>query len=309
MMTCVECRQQLSSYVDAFLEPSERAQLEAHLQGCAECHAALGSLQEMVRALRAMEPPVVPDLLPGIHRALERQPWWRALAQRFTAPWPVSLPWHGVALAATALLVIVVNRAEIEKQTDMKRSRVEGELRTSVNERPASGLLAPQKARKELFFEDQAGEDKTSVGHDAALDASVGSRLLNAQPESSRMNTGAAFGAAGLAKAPAPASAPVSKSAAAPASVQWRVRDVQAAVAEVNTWVAAKHGQVIAVDARRFSVTLPASAVPEFLQRFSSVILRSEVEGQAGMRAGARPDSAPADRPQVTLSLELVPSE
>ena len=96
----------------------------------------------------------------------------------------------------------------------------------------------------------------------------------------------------------APASALVSTNAAASPPVQWRVRDVQAATVEVSVWVAARQGQVVATDARHFSVTLPASAVPEFLQRFSSAA------GKAGWMAASTEETFP-----LTLQLELVPSE
>lgn len=107
-MDCAEYKRWFSPYIDERLEPQERSQLEQHLGKCAGCRSDLASLQEMLRSLRAMEPPEVPELLPGIHAKLAREPWWQRFARRFVAPWPASLPLHGAVLATTALLVIVV---------------------------------------------------------------------------------------------------------------------------------------------------------------------------------------------------------
>ena len=121
-MTCTDYKRWLSPYLDAILAGPERSQLEAHLTGCAGCRGELDALRHMLESLRAMEQPAAPNLLPGIHRQLQREPWWQTLAQRFIAPWPASLPLHGVALAATALLVVfVVSLPGVGRQGKMGR--------------------------------------------------------------------------------------------------------------------------------------------------------------------------------------------
>ena len=110
-MNCSDYRDSLSAYADGVLEPGQSAALEVHLQTCADCRQELTALKEMVLALRTMAPPRVPDLLPAIHERLQPTPWW----QRFFAPWPVSLPWHGLALATTALLVVLVMHPQLSK--------------------------------------------------------------------------------------------------------------------------------------------------------------------------------------------------
>ena len=107
-MDCGAYQRWLSSYIDELLEPSQRAELEQHLPGCDRCRADLASLQRMLRALRTLESPAPPDLLPGIHEQLLREPWWRGLLRRFAAPWPASLPLHGAALAAAAVLIVAI---------------------------------------------------------------------------------------------------------------------------------------------------------------------------------------------------------
>ena len=107
-MDCAGYREWLSPYVDDRLSPEERSRFEAHLIGCAGCREELTSLRKMLQALSSAEPPGAPDLLPGIHRQLTRRPWWMSAVRQFLAPWPQSLPLHGAALAATAMLVLVV---------------------------------------------------------------------------------------------------------------------------------------------------------------------------------------------------------
>lgn len=107
-MHCTDYKRWFSPYVDGLLPPDERAQLEAHLRDCAGCRADLTGLQEMLQSLRAMGQVEVPELLPGIHARLQAEPWWHRVAQRFFAPWPASLPLHGLAMAATAILVVIV---------------------------------------------------------------------------------------------------------------------------------------------------------------------------------------------------------
>lgn len=53
---CREWRPSLGAYALGDLPPSERAALEAHLEGCAECRAELASLQPVARLLPLADP-------------------------------------------------------------------------------------------------------------------------------------------------------------------------------------------------------------------------------------------------------------
>lgn len=58
---------QLSDYLDDELSPAERAAVDAHLAGCAECTRALASLRRIVADASALTPrPPEDDLWPGI---------------------------------------------------------------------------------------------------------------------------------------------------------------------------------------------------------------------------------------------------
>lgn len=123
MTRCSAYHEWLSPYVDDQLEADRRRELEVHLTSCSHCSEELASLRQMLATLRSLDAPPAPDLLPGIRRKLAAAPWWRALAEQFTAPWPSSLPWHGLALAMTSLLVIViVNTPRMRKASVLERS-------------------------------------------------------------------------------------------------------------------------------------------------------------------------------------------
>ena len=107
-MTCHETRQQFSAYLDALLAPEQQAAVERHLDDCSRCRADAQALKQMLASLRALTAPEAPSLLPGIHAKLDAAPWWQRLPAAFLAPWPQSLPLHGLALGAVAILVVIV---------------------------------------------------------------------------------------------------------------------------------------------------------------------------------------------------------
>src|SRR3989338_4858350 len=108
MMDCTTIQRWFSPYLDGLLKASERATMEAHLTSCARCRRDLDSLKQMLASLSAMKTTETPNLLPGIRAQLTRRPWWERAAARFLAPWPESLPWHGLALAGSAALISIM---------------------------------------------------------------------------------------------------------------------------------------------------------------------------------------------------------
>jgi hypothetical protein len=62
----------LSEYLDGEIEAPARAEVEAHLRGCAECRAALSELREVAARAAALEDaPPERDLWPALHRTIE----------------------------------------------------------------------------------------------------------------------------------------------------------------------------------------------------------------------------------------------
>lgn len=78
-LPCAAAAVALSASLDGELGPTERADLDAHLVGCAACRARAASLQAMSRRSRLHVAPVVPDLADAVvaARAAEpaRVPW------------------------------------------------------------------------------------------------------------------------------------------------------------------------------------------------------------------------------------------
>lgn len=74
-MTCKHTRQLFSRHVDGRTSDGERAEIEAHLPGCAGCRAELARLEVPARALRAIGPAPVPE-------GLAERSWRAAIAAR-----------------------------------------------------------------------------------------------------------------------------------------------------------------------------------------------------------------------------------
>lgn len=304
-MDCAAYQRWFSPYVDALLAQNERDELEAHLNGCPRCRADLESLQAMLRSLRALEQPDTPELLPGIQARLAREPWWQRFARRFVAPWPASLPLHGLALATTAFLVIVVVGLPQVLQAPGKNV-------IEKNARPVvTGSLVDTKDKEALKNDEATLALRSSVspGFEAlATHASgtfVASRKsmtpLSPQPPLDQAET-IVGGATGAATCP-----PCEKKRAELArqweehpQVQWQVNDLASAAAQLNGWVQSKGGSVTTIDEHRLSVTLPEASVSEFLTQFSS-----SVSAPATISLDSPPDSTR----WVTISLELISPE
>ena len=88
-MRCDDVRERLSAFLDAALDPRERAEVERHILACAACRGALGRLERLSRALNGVTAPAVPDGLAArvMARAASRPTaarvrwtpirWWR----------------------------------------------------------------------------------------------------------------------------------------------------------------------------------------------------------------------------------------
>ncbi|HXT71954.1 MAG TPA: zf-HC2 domain-containing protein [Vicinamibacterales bacterium] len=61
MMTCTDAQSRLSDLIDGGLAPDERAEVDAHLNGCALCRGVLSDLQRLRRAAAALGPVAPPD--------------------------------------------------------------------------------------------------------------------------------------------------------------------------------------------------------------------------------------------------------
>ena len=98
MISCDQALELISESLDGPLSPEDRAALDEHLAGCADCRALLADFQEMERTLPTLNAPVPPDFTQSVmDRVREekvvdlsavraaRRPWkqWAATAAVF----------------------------------------------------------------------------------------------------------------------------------------------------------------------------------------------------------------------------------
>jgi len=115
-MTCTETRDLFSALADDALAPAERAALDAHLAGCAECRRELAAFGRTVALVRAIDPAHAPaGFVDRVLAAARPEPWPRWLARRLSTPWP-TLPLGAAALLLVAGLAVLLFRASPEPQ-------------------------------------------------------------------------------------------------------------------------------------------------------------------------------------------------
>jgi Putative zinc-finger len=104
-MTCHDTRERLSALLDEALGARERADVEAHLEGCADCRRELDGLRSTMSLLSRVErarAPVgfVDKVIAGVHPV----PWYRRLGRMVFLPLSVKLPIEAGAMVVVALL-------------------------------------------------------------------------------------------------------------------------------------------------------------------------------------------------------------
>ena len=115
-MTCTETRDLFSALADDALTPGERAALDAHLAGCAECRRELAGLLRTVKLVRAMDPVHAPaGFVDRVLAAAQPAPSHRRLGRRLMRPWP-TLPLGAAALLLIGGLAVLLFRGSPEQQ-------------------------------------------------------------------------------------------------------------------------------------------------------------------------------------------------
>ncbi len=290
-MRCDWVREQLSLYVDNTLGHADHAQVDEHLAACAACRGEAAALSQMLRSLRTLEQPAAPDLLPGIRAKLQAQPAVARLAQRVAASWPISLPLRGLALATTALLILIVTRGPAEKIRQNRLYIANGKVQevAPMDKAEVVGGRKEAKLQKRADRPADAREDAVkNFGAPRAKDATVlyerpdTSQLaqLPAAPSNSaleraldtRDQAGVAGGLASQSiTAPTPSAEPAS-SVVSPTGhdVRWVVpaSDAARSARALAAWVATQRGYLVTLQPTRFAIKLPAGAVLAFCSTF-----------------------------------------
>ncbi len=141
-MTCHDARDLFSALADDALTAPERAELDAHLAGCADCRHELARFRATVSLLRAVEPARAPaGFVDRVVAAARPTPWHRRLARALFLPWPVKLPLEAAAIVLVGVVVTLVFRATPELE---KAARIESPR--AFMDAPARGLDAAPSA-------------------------------------------------------------------------------------------------------------------------------------------------------------------
>ena len=114
-MTCRDTRELLSALLDEALDARERARVQGHLEGCADCRRELDGLRSAVsllsRAERARAPVgFVDKVMAGVHPL----PWYRRLGRMVFLPLSVKLPIEAGAMVMIALLGVYLLQSTSE---------------------------------------------------------------------------------------------------------------------------------------------------------------------------------------------------
>ncbi len=104
-MTCHDTRELLSALLDEELAPAERAQVQAHLEGCPDCRRELDGLGSTVSLLSRVERVRAPvGFVDKVTAGLQPVPWYRKLGRMVFLPLSVKLPIEAGAMVVIAVL-------------------------------------------------------------------------------------------------------------------------------------------------------------------------------------------------------------
>ena len=110
-MNCPQTQTELSAYVDGELPPSIRAEVEAHIEGCAACRKRLAELRKLAEGVAALpKPQPAPQFLAAVRRKIARgeTPEQRNWIDLLFRPVWVKVPIEVVALAAILVVAAVL---------------------------------------------------------------------------------------------------------------------------------------------------------------------------------------------------------
>ena len=108
-MSCHDAREWLSDLLDDALATEARAQVDAHLAGCADCRRELDRLRATVSLLRAVERPQAPaGFVDRVLEAARPAPWHRRLLDWLAAVRLLRFPVEAAAVVLVASLAVYV---------------------------------------------------------------------------------------------------------------------------------------------------------------------------------------------------------
>jgi Putative zinc-finger len=151
-MNCHETRERLSDLLDEALAAPERAEVGAHLAGCADCRRELDRLRATVSLLSRVERPRAPVGFADRVTARARPvPWYHRLGRWLFLPLNIKLPAQVAAMLVIALLGVYLlqrtpelrDAARLEPGSPAFRSEPSGAI-------PAASIPPPAQRQKDL---------------------------------------------------------------------------------------------------------------------------------------------------------------
>ena len=127
-MNCHDAREWLSDLLDDALATEARAQVDAHLAGCADCRRELDRLRATVSLLHAVEQPRAPAGF--VHRVLAAArptPWHRRLLDWLSAVRLLRFPVEAAAVVLVASLAVYVFQGTPELRQAARLESPEGQ--------------------------------------------------------------------------------------------------------------------------------------------------------------------------------------
>lgn len=159
-MNCHEARDLFSVKADDLLTTEQRAALDGHLQGCADCSREWERFRQTVSLLHSVQEARAPaGFASRVIEAARREPWHRRLLRGIFLPLHVKLPLEAAALVLVSTLVIFLYRQTPEFQRAV--------------EAPQSGVVAPasEAPAKSADLEQAQGYGQTAAAPQAPAPA------------------------------------------------------------------------------------------------------------------------------------------
>jgi len=121
-MTCDETRELLSELLDEALDAGERARVEAHLMGCADCRRELDGLRATTGLLARVERARAPvGFVDRVMTQVRPVPWYRRLGRALFFPLSIKLPLEAGAMVMVAFLGVYLLQTTPELKEAARR--------------------------------------------------------------------------------------------------------------------------------------------------------------------------------------------
>ncbi|MBW2095236.1 MAG: DUF2275 domain-containing protein [Deltaproteobacteria bacterium] len=108
-MECLEIKRHLSEYIDGVLDADKAAQVEKHLESCADCREELSALERVIQTLGSMEVMEAPeDFMERVHQRIERRSRLSRVWRSLFIPFRLKIPIQVASVVTACVLVFLI---------------------------------------------------------------------------------------------------------------------------------------------------------------------------------------------------------